>query len=70
MISTSLSEAQPRNNVQPELRSLWSAIAGGGFKLHYVDANGVRTRSMEAGDGQQRNGGQGDERVVGHVGAA
>ena len=53
MISTGLPEAPPRNNVQPELRSLWSAIAGGGFKLHYVDANGVRTRSMEAGDGQQ-----------------
>ncbi|MDD2704713.1 MAG: alpha/beta hydrolase [Acidocella sp.] len=38
-------------NTQPELRSLWSAVAGGEFKLHYINANGVRTRAIEAGEG-------------------
>ena len=36
---------------QPELRSLWSAIAGGEVKLHHLNANGVRTRVLEAGSG-------------------
>lgn len=36
---------------QPELRSLWSAIAGGEVKLHHIDANGVRTRVLESGSG-------------------
>ncbi len=37
--------------VQPELRSLWSAIAGGTVTLRYVNAGGVRTRVLEAGNG-------------------
>lgn len=36
---------------QPELRSLWSALAGGEFKLGYLNAKGVRTRTLEAGKG-------------------
>lgn len=36
---------------QPELRSLWSAIAGGEVTLRYVNAGGVRTRVLEAGSG-------------------
>ena len=38
--------------VQPELRSLWSAVAGGEFKLHYIDIKGVKTRVLESGQGQ------------------
>jgi 2-hydroxy-6-oxonona-2,4-dienedioate hydrolase len=37
--------------MQPELRSLWSAVAGGEFRLRYIDAKGVRTRTIEAGEG-------------------
>lgn len=37
--------------MQPELRSLWSALVGGEFQLRYLDANGVRTRVLEAGSG-------------------
>lgn len=36
---------------QPELRSLWSAIAGGEVTLRTINANGVRTRVLEAGTG-------------------
>lgn len=48
-----MSQHSPENNMpaQPELRSLWSAIAGGEVKLHYVNANGVNTRVLEAGKG-------------------
>jgi len=36
---------------QPELRSLWSAIADGEVRLHFIDANGVKTRVLESGEG-------------------
>lgn len=39
------------STTQPELRSLWSAIAGGEIRLHYIDAKGVKTRVLEAGSG-------------------
>lgn len=39
------------STTQPELRSLWSALAGGTFRLHYLNANGVKTRAIEAGEG-------------------
>ena len=31
--------------------SIWSDLANQEFSLHYVDANGVRTRVLEAGKG-------------------
>lgn len=37
--------------VQPELRSLWSAVAGGEVALRFIDVKGVRTRVLEAGHG-------------------
>ena len=37
--------------VQPELRALWSAVAGGEFKLHHVNVKGINTRVLEAGSG-------------------
>ena len=37
--------------VQPELRALWSAVAGGAFKLHHVNVKGINTRVLEAGSG-------------------
>lgn len=48
-----MSQHSSENNMpaQPELRSLWSAIAGGEVKLHYINANGVNTRVLEAGKG-------------------
>ncbi|PWV59777.1 alpha/beta fold hydrolase [Plasticicumulans acidivorans] len=39
------------NSTQPELRSLWSAIADGEVKLHYIDVKGVKTRVLESGNG-------------------
>ena len=37
--------------VQPELRALWSAVAGGEFSLRHVNVKGIRTRILEAGNG-------------------
>lgn len=39
--------------VQPELRSLWSAIAGGEVHLHHIDVKGIKTRVLEAGSGPE-----------------
>jgi len=44
-------QTQISSGTQPELRSLWSAIAGGDIHLHFIDAKGVRTRVLEAGQG-------------------
>lgn len=33
--------------------SLWPELANGSFKLHFVDAGGVRTRCLEAGEGRE-----------------
>jgi len=43
--------APAASTTQPELRSLWSAIAGGEVKLHHIDVKGVRTRVLESGSG-------------------
>jgi 2-hydroxy-6-oxonona-2,4-dienedioate hydrolase len=52
MLTVETATAQHQTNTtQPELRSLWSAIAGGEVRLFHVDANGVKTRCMEAGTG-------------------
>jgi 2-hydroxy-6-oxonona-2,4-dienedioate hydrolase len=32
--------------------TIWTDLAGIGFRLEYVDANGVRTRSLQAGGGE------------------
>lgn len=50
-IVQSAPSAHEATSTQPELRSLWSAIAGGDVHLHYIDAKGVRTRVLEAGKG-------------------
>ncbi|MGQ3675151.1 alpha/beta fold hydrolase [Xanthobacter sp. TB0139] len=55
MASAAAGASTPHNaqasTTQPELRSLWSAIAGGDVHLHYIDAKGVKTRVLEAGEG-------------------
>ncbi|WP_236548170.1 alpha/beta fold hydrolase [Photorhabdus hindustanensis] len=49
MMSTS---ANPQHKpIQPELRSLWSAIASGEIHLHHLDVKGIKTRVLEAGNG-------------------
>ena len=48
---SSASEATGLGPVQPELRSLWSAVQGGECALRYIDVHGVRTRCLEAGSG-------------------
>lgn len=47
-----LTSANPQHKpIQPELRSLWSAIASGEIHLHYLDVKGIKTRVLEAGNG-------------------
>ncbi|TDB53046.1 alpha/beta hydrolase [Photorhabdus luminescens subsp. mexicana] len=44
--------ANPQHKpTQPELRSLWSAIASGEIHLHHLDVKGIKTRVLEAGNG-------------------
>ncbi|QXF36217.1 alpha/beta hydrolase [Photorhabdus luminescens] len=44
--------ANPQHKpIQPELRSLWSAIASGEIHLHHLDVKGIKTRVLEAGNG-------------------
>ncbi|SIS95847.1 alpha/beta fold hydrolase [Insolitispirillum peregrinum] len=50
-MTTHTPEQAPPHSPQPEFRSLWSAIAGGEVSLRHIDANGVRTRVLEAGSG-------------------
>lgn len=51
--SSSTLENNHKNNAQPELRSLWSAVADGSVRLHYIDVKGVKTRVLEAGEGPE-----------------
>jgi 2-hydroxy-6-oxonona-2,4-dienedioate hydrolase len=51
MTATEVQTQLEVNATQPELRSLWSSIADGEIRLFHVNANGVRTRCMEAGRG-------------------
>lgn len=51
MTATEVQAPHEVNATQPELRSLWSAIADGEIRLFPVNANGIRTRCVEAGRG-------------------
>ena len=33
--------------------SLWPELSAGEFRMHYVNAGGIRTRCLEAGHGEE-----------------